>query len=54
MLNSVKSDFSFNEINKKDLPAMYSTVFQCLLVVLLVFSVRGRVVSYTPLVSRSR
>ena len=27
----------FNEINRKDLPAIYSTVFRCLLVVLLVF-----------------
>ena len=31
-LNNVKSNFSFNEINKKDLPAIYSTVFRCLLV----------------------
>ena len=36
-LNSVKSDFSFNEMNKKDLPAVYSTVFRCQLVVLLFF-----------------
>ena len=36
-LNNVKSNFSFNEMNKKDLPAMYSTVFRCLLVVLLCF-----------------
>ena len=34
MLNNVKSTYSFNEMNKKDLPAMYSTVFQCLLVIL--------------------
>ena len=36
-LNNVKSNFSFNEINKKDVPAIYSTVFRCLLVVLLFF-----------------
>ena len=35
-LNNFKSNFSFNGINKKDLPAIYSTVFRCLLVVLLV------------------
>ena len=35
MLNNVKSNFSFNEMNKKDLPAIYSTVFRCLLVVFL-------------------
>ena len=29
-LNNVKSNFSFYEMNKKDLPAMYSIVFQCL------------------------
>ena len=27
MLNNVKSNFSFNEMNKKDLPALYFTVF---------------------------
>ena len=36
-LNNVKSNFFFNRINKKDLPAIYSTVFRYLLVVLLVF-----------------
>ena len=35
MLNNVKSNFSFNEMNKKDLPVVYFTVFRCLLVVLL-------------------
>ena len=35
-LNNAKSNFFFNGINKKDLPAIYSTVFRCLLVVLLV------------------
>ena len=34
MLNNVKSTYSFNEMNKKDLPAMYSTVFRSLLVIL--------------------
>ena len=38
-LNNIKSNFSFNEMNKKDLPAMYSTVFWCLLVFLPVFLV---------------
>ena len=37
MLNNVKSNFSFNEMNKKDLPALYFTVFRCLLVILTVF-----------------
>ena len=32
-----KFNFSFNKMNKKDVPAMYSTVFWCLIVVLLVF-----------------
>ena len=36
-LNNVKPNFSVNEMNKKDLPVMYSTVFWCLLVVLLDF-----------------
>ena len=29
--NNAESKFSFNEMNTKDLPAMYSTVFWCLL-----------------------
>ena len=36
-LNNVKPNFSVNEMNKKDLPVMYSTVFRWLLVVLLDF-----------------
>ena len=36
-LTNVKSNFHFNEMNKKDVPAMYSTVFWCLIVVLLIF-----------------
>ena len=37
ILRSVKSNLSFNEMNKKDLPTMHSTVFRCLLVVLVYF-----------------
>ena len=39
MLNNVKPYFFLNEMNKKDLPAMYSTAFSfwCLFVVLLFF-----------------
>ena len=49
MLNNVKSNFSFNEMNKKDLPAMYSTVFRCLLVVLLFFFWLYCITTVTPL-----
>ena len=34
-LNNVKSNFAFNEMNKKDLPAMYSTVLWWRLVILI-------------------
>ena len=37
MLNNTKPYFFLNEINKKDLPKMYSTAFWCLFVILLVF-----------------
>ena len=37
MLNNAKPYFFLNEMNKKDLPAMYSTAFWCLFVVLLFF-----------------
>ena len=37
MLNNVKSNYSFNEMNKRDLPAMDSTVFRSPLVILLGF-----------------
>ena len=37
MLNNAKPYFLLNEMNKKDLPAMYSTVFWCLFVILLAF-----------------
>ena len=36
-LNNAKPYFFLNELNKKDLPAMYSTAFWCLIVVLLFF-----------------
>ena len=36
-LNNAKPYFFLNEMNKKDLPAMYSTAFWCLFVVLLFF-----------------
>ena len=36
-LNNAKPYFFLNEMNTKDLPAMYSTAFWCLFVVLLVF-----------------
>ena len=36
MLNNAKPYFFLNEMNK-DLPAMYSTAFWCLFVVLLIF-----------------
>ena len=32
-LNNAKPYFFFNEMNKEDLPAMYSTAFWCLIVV---------------------
>ena len=37
MLNDAKPYFFLNEMNKNDLPAMYSTAFWCLFVVLLFF-----------------
>ena len=36
-LNNAKPYFFLNEMNTKDLPAMYSTAFWCLFVVLLIF-----------------
>ena len=36
-LNNAEPYFSLNKMNKKDLPAIYSTAFWCLFVVLLVF-----------------
>ena len=32
MLNNARPYFFLNEMNKKDLPAMYSTAFWCLIV----------------------
>ena len=37
MLNNVKSYFFFDEMNRKDVHVIYSTVFWCLLVVLQFF-----------------
>ena len=39
--SNAKSNYSFNEMNKRDLPAMDSTVFRCLLVILLGFFLFG-------------
>ena len=36
-LNNAKPYFFLNEMNTKDLPAMYSTAFWCLFVILLFF-----------------
>ena len=47
-LNNSKPYFFLNEMNKKDLPAMYSTAFWCLFVVLLVFLSLLRKHSSTP------
>ena len=46
---ALKSNSGFNEINKKDLPAVYSTVFRCLLVVLLFFWIYC-ITAATPLI----
>ena len=57
-LNNVKSNFSFKKINKKktDFPAIYSTVFRCLLVVLLFFFWFYCIttVTVTPFIRRSQ
>ena len=51
-LNKAKPYFFLNEMNKKDLPAMYSTAFWCLFVVLLVFWLYC-VTTVTPFIERS-
>ena len=51
-LNNVKSNFCLNEMNKKDLTAMYSTVFWRLLVVVLVFWLYC-INTVTPFIRRS-
>ena len=52
--NNVKSNLSFNEINKKDLPAIYSTVFRCLLFVLLFFLGVYCITTVTPFIRRMK
>ena len=52
MLNNAKPYFFLNEMNKKDLPAMYSTAFWCLFVVLLFFWLYC-VTTVTPFIERS-
>ena len=52
MLNNAKPYFFLNEMNKKDLPAMYSTAFWCLFVVLLFFWLYC-VTAVTPFIERS-
>ena len=37
MLNNAKPYFFLNEMNKKDLPAMYSPAFWCLIVLYCIF-----------------
>ena len=51
-LNNAKPYFFLNEMNKKDLPAMYSTAFWCLFVVLLFFCLYC-VTTVTPFIERS-
>ena len=50
-LNNAKPYFFLNEMNKKDLPAMYSTEFWCLFVVLLFFWLYC-VTTVTPFIRR--
>ena len=53
-LNNAKPYFFLNEMNKKDLPAMYSTAFWCLFVVLLFFFfLLYCVTAVTPFIERS-
>ena len=52
MLNNVKPYFFLNEINKIDLPAMYSTAFWCLFVVYCFFRLYC-VTTVTPFIERS-
>ena len=51
-LNNAKPYFFLNEMNKKDLPAMYSTALWCLFVVLLFFW-RYCVTTVTPFIERN-
>ena len=52
MLNNAKPYFFFSEMNKKDLLAMYSTAFWCLIVVYLLFWLYC-VTTVTPFIERS-
>ena len=52
-LNNAKPYFFLNEMNKKDLPTMYSTAFWCLFVVLLVFWLYCST-TVTPFIRRSQ
>ena len=56
-LNNAKPHFFLNEMNKKDLPAMYSTVLCCLFVVLLFsfffFFLLYCVTTVTPFIERT-
>ena len=49
---NAKSNFSFNEINKIDLPVIYFIVFRCLLFVLLFFRLYC-IINVTPFIRRS-
>ena len=51
-LNNAKPYLFLNELNKKDLPAMYSTAFWCLFVVLLFFWLYC-VTTVTPFIEQS-
>ena len=51
MLNNAKPYFFLNEMNKKDLPAMYSTAFWCLIVVYWFFWLYC-VTTVTPFIER--
>ena len=52
MLNNAKPYFFLSEINKKDLPAEYSTAIWCLFVVLLVFWLYC-ITTVTPFIEQS-
>ena len=52
MLNNARPYFFLNEMNKKDLPAMYSTAFLCLIVVYWFFGLYC-VTTVTPFIERS-
>ena len=41
MLNNAKPYFFLNEMNKKEVPTMYSTVFWCLIIIYWFFGLMG-------------